>query len=145
MRREILKRGLSCRLNHVHHFRRLLVALINGAEARNVFFPVGTSATLEAVVSSPAIILAYAAVTAVGGHRRRGTSSRFDGGGDDGHQQGDRAASLHRTSSGHDRLVGSGREWQRLARQQLAVLPNGAGYGNCRPGRQGFRVLESKQ
>jgi type VI secretion system secreted protein VgrG len=43
------------------------VALINGAEARNVFFQVGTSATLGSGSTFTGNILAYAAITAVGG------------------------------------------------------------------------------
>jgi type VI secretion system secreted protein VgrG len=43
------------------------VALINGAEARNVFFQVGTSATLGSGSQFTGNILAYAAITAVGG------------------------------------------------------------------------------
>ena len=43
------------------------VALINGAEARNVYFQVGTSATLGSGSSFTGNILAYAAITAVGG------------------------------------------------------------------------------
>jgi hypothetical protein len=43
------------------------VALINGAEARNVFFQVGTSATLGSGSNFTGNILAYSSITAVGG------------------------------------------------------------------------------
>ena len=43
------------------------VGLINGAQARNVYFQVGTSATLGSGSSFTGNILAYSAITAVGG------------------------------------------------------------------------------
>jgi type VI secretion system secreted protein VgrG len=45
------------------------VLLINGADARNVYFQVGTSATLGAGSSFTGNILAYAAITTVSGTR----------------------------------------------------------------------------